>query len=292
MDYTSHSVAVEELRDQLLEVLGGIEPVSCEVPFFSTASGEFLDTALLDGEYWYRSLRERVRFEEATRVLAGDANVFIEVSPHPVLTGAIGQTLEDAGLEDRVGVLGSLRRGEGGSERFAHSLAEAWVAGAPVEWSAFFTGSGARRIELPRYAFERERYWLTPKAGSGDAAGMGLGAPDHPLLGAAVQLAGGEDWLFTGRLSLDTHPWLADHAVGDVVLLPGTGFLELALAAGRAVGCDVVQELTLQAPLVLTISQSKYRELKAPFREGWSDLSKYQGSLVAGETLFWMRPDR
>ncbi|HEY3947347.1 MAG TPA: SDR family NAD(P)-dependent oxidoreductase, partial [Solirubrobacteraceae bacterium] len=251
VDYASHSAAVEELHDQLVEALAGIEPVSCGVSFFSTATGEFLDTALLDGEYWYKSLRERVRFEDATRALAPAANAFIEVSPHPVLTGAIGQTLEVVGLADRVGVLGSLRREEGGTERFLRSLAEAWVVGAPVDWSVCFADSGAQRVELPRYAFQRERYWLTPKRGVGDASGMGLGAASHPLLGAAVQLAGGDEWLFTGRLSLDTSPWLADHAVLDTVLLPATAFLELALATAGEVGCDTVEELTLQAPLVL-----------------------------------------
>ena len=118
VDYASHSAAVEELREDLIEALGGIEPVSCGVPFFSTATGGFLDTAELGGEYWYRSLRERVRFEEAVRALALDASAFIEVSPHPVLTIAVGETLEDLGVDERVGVLGSLRRGEGGLERF------------------------------------------------------------------------------------------------------------------------------------------------------------------------------
>ena len=252
VDYASHSVAVEELRESLVEALAGIEPVSCGVPFFSTATGGLLDTALLDGGYWYRSLRERVRFEEAVRALAGETNAFVEVSPHPVLSVAVGETLEDLGVEGRVGVVGSLRRGEGGMQRFVRSLAEAWVCGVPVDWGSFFAGSGARRVGLPTYAFQRERFWLAPRTGVGDVSGAGLGVSDHPLLGAAVQVAGGEGWLFTGRLSLDTQAWLADHAVLDTVLLPGTGFLELVLAAGRAVGCEVVEELTLQAPLVLT----------------------------------------
>ena len=251
VDYASHSAAVEELRDQLIEALAGIEPVSCGVPFFSTAMGEFFDTGALDGEYWYRSLRERVRFEEAVRALAPDANAFIEVSPHPVLTVAVRETLEDLGVDERIGVLGSLRREEGGLGRFVHSLAEAWVVGAPVDWRGLFAGSGAQRVDLPRYAFQRKRYWLSSGAGVGDVSGAGLGVADHPLLGAEVQVAGGEGWLFTGRLSLDTHPWLADHAVLDTVLLPGTGFLELVLAAGRAAGCEVVEELTLEVPLVL-----------------------------------------
>jgi acyl transferase domain-containing protein/acyl carrier protein len=186
------------------------------------------------------------------RALAGEACAFIEVSPHPVLGVAVGETLEDLGVEGRVGVVGSLRRGEGGLGRFAHSLAEAWVCGVPVDWGEFFAGSGAQRVDLPAYAFQRKRYWLSPGAGAGDVGSVGLGAADHPLLGAAVQVAGGEGWLFTGRLSLDTHRWLSDHVVFESVVVPGTALLELVLAAGRVAGCEAVEELTLQAPLVLT----------------------------------------
>jgi polyketide synthase 12 len=277
VDYASHSAAVEELREELLVALDGIEPVSCGVPFFSTATGGLLDTAELDGGYWYRSLRERVRFEEAVRALAGEACAFVEVSSHPVLTVAVGETLEDLGVEERVGVVGSLRRGEGGPERFVESLAQAWVCGVPVDWRVLFAGSGAQRVELPKYAFQRERYWLVSKAGMGDVSGAGLGVADHPLLGAAVQVAGGEAWLFTGRLSLDTHPWLADHAVLDTVLLPGTGFLELVLAAGRQAGCEGVEELTLEAPLVFAPGGAVQLQIAVgePDAEGRREVSVY-----------------
>ncbi len=252
VDYASHSVAVEELREELVGELGGIEPVSCGVPFFSTATGGLLDTARLDGEYWYRSLRERVRFEEAVRALAGDAGVFVEVSPHPVLMGAVGETLEDLGVRERVGVLGSLRRGEGGMERFVHSLAEAWAWGARVDWGALLGGRGARPVDLPAYAFQRERYWLEAPVHAGELHTVGLRGAEHPLLGAAVKLAGEhEQWLFTGRVSIASQPWVADHVLLDTVVVPGTAFVEMAFAAGVEVGCGMVEELTLQAPLVL-----------------------------------------
>jgi acyl transferase domain-containing protein/NADPH:quinone reductase-like Zn-dependent oxidoreductase/NAD(P)-dependent dehydrogenase (short-subunit alcohol dehydrogenase family)/acyl carrier protein len=252
--YASHSAQIEEIRGELLEACEGIVPVSGAVPFFSTVTGGLVDTALLDGGYWFRNLREPVGFEGAVRGLLGEGyRAFVEVSPHPVLTVGVQETAE-AAIEDRDAMLiaSSLRRDSGGLERFLQSLGEVWVRGVDVDWTCMFAGSGARRVRLPSYAFQRERYWLsTPALGAGDMAGAGLVAADHPLLSAAVELADGDGWLFTGRLSLQSHPWLAEHALMGVVLVPGTAFVELALRAGREVGCEVVQELTLQRPLVL-----------------------------------------
>ena len=248
----THSPQAEPLREELLAALEGISPRSGDVPFFSTVTGGFLDTAELGAEYWYRNMREPVQLERATRSLLEEGHrAFIEVSPHPVLTFGVQETVERA-LEPGEGVVvGSLRREQAGVERFVRSLAEVWVCGVEVDWRAVCGGVGARRVALPTYPFQRRRYWLAPKVGVGDVSGAGLGVSDHPLLGAAVQVAGGEGWLFTGRLSLDTHAWIADHAALGAVLLPGTGFLELVLAAGREVGCEAVEELTLEVPLVL-----------------------------------------
>ncbi len=187
-----------------------------------------------------------------TRVLLGEGRrVFVEVGPHPVLSVAVQETVDEVlGDPDGAVVVGSLRRGEGGAERFVSSLAEVWVRGVEVDWAGVIGGS-AQRVPLPTYAFQRERYWLAGGSGAGDVASIGQSSAGHPLLGAAVGLAGGEEWLFTGRISLESHAWLADHAVMGTVMLPGTAFLELALYAGSQVGCGVVQELTLEAPLVL-----------------------------------------
>jgi acyl transferase domain-containing protein/NADPH:quinone reductase-like Zn-dependent oxidoreductase/acyl carrier protein len=260
--YASHSAQIEEVREELLEVSHGISPVSGAVPFFSTVTGGLLDTAELDEEYWYRNLRETVRFHEATRSLLADGvRAFVEVSPHPVLGIGVQETVDQmlrnpvdadaASGADGVLVVGSLRREHGGLQRFLLSLGEAWARGVDVDWRRVFAGSDARRVELPGYAFQRDHYWLAASTVLGDMVFAGQAPAEHPLLSAAVCLADSEGWLFTGRLSLDTHPWLADHAVFGTVLLPGTAFVELALRAGGNVGCDRIAELTLQAPLVL-----------------------------------------
>ncbi|MEU1425354.1 SDR family NAD(P)-dependent oxidoreductase, partial [Kitasatospora sp. NPDC005751] len=226
-------------------------------------TGETLTGEELDAVYWYGSLRATVHFDRAVRTLAGQGHrVFVEVSPHPVLLGAMTESLEEVTQEAGPGavpaaVCGTLRRDDGGATRLVTSFAEAFVSGAAVDWAAVLpAGPG---VDLPTYAFQHERFWpkgtlgelRSARPGGGDALSLGLGAVGHPMLGAVVELAGGAGLVCMGRVSLRTHAWLADHAVGGVVLLPGTGFVELAVRAGDQVGCGLLEELTLHAPLVL-----------------------------------------
>ncbi|MEU1288815.1 SDR family NAD(P)-dependent oxidoreductase, partial [Kitasatospora sp. NPDC005856] len=249
VDYASHSAHVERIQDELLTLLAPVAPRTSEVPFYSTVDDAWLDTTALDAAYWYRNLRRTVRLEEAVRALAADGHAFfVEVSPHPVLTSAVQDTLDSA--EATAVAAGTLRRDHGGPGRFRTALAALHVRGRSVAWPAVFPG--ARRIDLPTYAFQHERFWLDTTATTvGDAVDLGLGSADHPLLGASLTLADGDGLLLTGRLSLHTHPWLADHAVLGSVLLPGTAFLDLLVHAGDQAGCDRVDELALESPLVL-----------------------------------------
>jgi acyl transferase domain-containing protein/NADPH:quinone reductase-like Zn-dependent oxidoreductase/acyl carrier protein len=249
----THSVQAEAVRGELLDVLAPVVGRSGDVPFFSTVTGGLVDTSGLSAEYWYRNMRETVQFEGVLRRLLDQGyRAFVEVSPHPVLTLGVQETVDRAAVDGDVVVAGSLRREQGGLERFLLSLGEVWVGGVDVDWARVFAGSCAKRIGLPTYAFQHEPFWVKASVPEGgNVASVGQHAADHPLLGAAVGLAGDGGWLFTGRLGLDTHPWLADHAVMDVVLLAGTAFVELVLHAGRQVGCDELGELVLEAPLVL-----------------------------------------
>ncbi len=243
VDYASHTPHVESLREELLALLAGVAPRPTEVAICSSLTGALIDPAELVDEYWYRGLRQPVRFGAAVQAVAGRGrSLFVEVSPHPVLTGQVEDVLRGHRLPGAA--IGSLRRDTGWHQMLL-AFAQAWVSGAGLDWSRVL-GAGGGRLELPGYPFERRRHWLDSDAGS--AAGVTPSA--HPMLGSVLSLADG-GWLLTGRLSAASMPWLADHAVRDSVLLPATAFLELALQAGVVAGCDQVADLTLERALVL-----------------------------------------
>ncbi|MEV6118498.1 acyltransferase domain-containing protein, partial [Streptomyces sp. NPDC052109] len=168
VDYASHSPHVERIETRLAEALTGIRPQAGNVPMFSTVTADWASPAALDPGYWYRNLRRTVRFEDAVRALAERGHRwFVEVSPHPVLVPGIDETLEEAT------VVGSLRRDEGGLDRFLLSVAEAQVAGLPVRPAAAFEGLRPAPVDLPTYAFQRRRYWLAAPEHTGAEAADG-----------------------------------------------------------------------------------------------------------------------
>ncbi|MFD8705610.1 SDR family NAD(P)-dependent oxidoreductase [Kitasatospora sp. NPDC059648] len=245
VDYASHTPHVEVIRERLLAELDGLSPRAADIPLYSTLTGEPLDTTRMTADYWYENLRRPVRFDRAVSALAAaQFRSFVETSPHPVLTVATEAILDGTGA-----VIPTLRRDDGGLRRFLTSLAGAHTAGVAVAWERSFAAARPRRIELPAYPFQHRSYWLRPQTRS-SAAGVGLAATGHPLLGSGTTLPGGAR-LLTARVSLADHPWLADHAVHETVLLPGTAFVDLALHAAAQSDCDTVEELTLHAPVVL-----------------------------------------
>ncbi|HZN20233.1 MAG TPA: beta-ketoacyl synthase N-terminal-like domain-containing protein, partial [Micromonosporaceae bacterium] len=233
--YASHSAQIDTIRDQLSEALAGVSPQAATVPMVSTVTGDWVDPSTLDASYWFDNLRRTVRFHEAVQRLQDEGyGLLVECSPHPVLA---------VGIPDTPAV-GSLRRDDGGPARFLTSLAEAYLHGVAVDWRL-----AGRRVDLPTYAFQRQRFWLQPTT-QADAVELGLQPTAHPLLGAVVALADG-GVVLTGRLSARSHPWLADHTVAGTVLVPGTALVELAVRAGDEVGCGHLEELTLELPLAL-----------------------------------------
>ncbi|MFV0494000.1 SDR family NAD(P)-dependent oxidoreductase, partial [Mycobacterium sp.] len=251
VDYASHSAAVEAIRTDLAAALAGIEPHSSRVAFFSTVTGSRLDTAGLDADYWYRNIRQTVLLGQAVRAACEHGyRVFIESSPHPALIAGIEGTAADCVTgEPEPIVVPTLGRDDGGLRRFVSAAAAAFVAGVAVDWRGLIDGAG--HVELPTYAFDRRRFWLSSEAMAADAAGLGLAAGEHPLLRAVVEMPASGGVVLTGRLSPGAQGWLSDHAVSGMVVFPGTGFVELAIRAGDEVGASVVDELTLRSPLVI-----------------------------------------
>ena len=249
VDYASHSAQVEPVRQELLDVLAGVRPRPGRIPFWSGLTGQAVDGTGLDAAYWYDSLRGQVRFDQVIAGLDGAGyGVFIEASPHPVLTVPVQEVLDHAGAAGRA--CGTLRRDAGGPGQLLAAAAAVFTAGTPVNWPVLWPG--ALRADLPGYAFQRQRYWLAPAAGAGDVTSAGLDdAGGHPLLGAVTELADGQGLVITGRLSSAVQPWLADHVVHGVPVLPGVAFAELAWYAATLAGCAVLDELTVLTPLVI-----------------------------------------
>ena len=180
VDYASHSARVELIEEEIVKALSPVAPRELTVPMLSTVTGDWVGPEELDAEYWYANLRRPVRFEAATRALAaGGHSAFVEISPHPVLTSSIEDTLDAAGVAPAL-VTGTLRRDQGGPERFLVSLAEAFVRGVPVDWSVALAGSEPRRADLPTYAFQRTRYWLDASRTSGVGGSVEDAAPGAP----------------------------------------------------------------------------------------------------------------
>ncbi|MFF4168327.1 type I polyketide synthase [Streptomyces sp. NPDC001741] len=258
VSHAFHSPLMEPMLDEFRGIARLLEYRAPLVPVVSNVTGEIATSAeLCDPEYWVGHVRRAVRFADGIDTLASaGVTTFLELGPDAVLTAMAQEALTDAGdttsADDAPAFHCLLRRGHDEQRELLTALGAVHVRGFDVEWGAACAPDGAPRVELPTYAFQRRRYWLTRGiTDSGDPTGLGQVAARHPLLGAVISRAGEDGIILTGRVSLRSHPWLADHAIAGTVLLPGTAFVELAVRAGDQVGCDAIEELTLAAPLTV-----------------------------------------
>ncbi len=247
-----HSALMDPMLEEFGELAAGLSFAEPRLPVVSNLTGKLAGKELMRPEYWVSQVRGTVRFADGVRFLR-DAGVtrFLEVGPDGVLSGMTHECL-DEDEQDTMLVAASMRARRPQDRALLGFLAHAHVDGLDVDWGSLFDAKDTIGVQLPTYAFQRRNYWLSSGTGVTDAGSLGQSSTEHPMLGAALHLAGEEDgWLFTGRLSIATHPWLKDHAVMGQVLMPGTGFVELALAAAEHLGANTIEELTLQAPLLL-----------------------------------------
>ncbi|WP_371483525.1 type I polyketide synthase [Kitasatospora sp. NBC_00315] len=260
VDRAFHSPLTEPALAELRQTATAVAHAEPAIPLVSTLTGDHTPAGTLDPEYWVRQARHTVRFGDAVRRLHEQGvRTFLELGPDGTLSALAEECLADATDTLLVPVL---RADRPEPQALLTALARLHVQRAPaggtaVDWTAVLGAAprSARGLDLPTYAFDHRRYWLdTAATAIRDVSAAGLSAAAHPMLGSAVALAGSpqsQELLLTGRISLRTHPWLADHTVFGTVLLPGTAILELAVRAGDEVDCAVIEELTLQVPLVL-----------------------------------------
>ncbi|MEU3574437.1 type I polyketide synthase, partial [Kitasatospora sp. NPDC036755] len=245
VSHAFHSVLMEPMLAEYATVAAQLAYNEPTIPLVSTVTGTLATTELTDPQYWVNQVRATVRFTDAVHTLTDHGvTTLLEIGPDAVLTAMAQQTTE------HTTAIPTQRRDRDETRTLLTALGTLHTHGTAVNWTKAFTGLDARHTDLPTYPFQHERFWVNAVSTTTDVSAAGLDATDHPLLGAAALLPD-SSVLLTGRLSVDSHPWLADHRIGDTILFPGTGFVELALHAGRQADCEVLSELALQAPLVL-----------------------------------------
>jgi acyl transferase domain-containing protein len=250
VSHAFHSPLMDPMLAQFAQIVGSVRFAEPQIPLVSGLTGQLAGGELTEPGYWVRHVREPVRFADAVAAMrAAGVMTFVEVGPDGVLS-ALGPQAGQAA--DGEAWLPVLRRGRDEPVTAVTAAAGVHVRGGAVDWAGVYAGSGAELVDLPTYAFQRQWYWLADEAGPADAQGLGLSAAGHPLLGAAVDLPETGGLVLTGRLSVQAQPWLADHVVAGQVLVPAAVLAEMAVRAGDQVGCGRVEELLIEAPLVLT----------------------------------------
>ncbi|MGK5642374.1 SDR family NAD(P)-dependent oxidoreductase, partial [Streptomyces sp. URMC 126] len=292
VSHAFHSPLMEPMLEDFARVVESVTFHVPRLPLVSALTGKIVGDEVTDPSYWVRHVREAVRFADAASALREHGvRTFIEIGPDGVLSGMGPHTRTDVEGEG-VGELWlpALRRGREESRALFTALAKVFVRGVPVGWDKVYTPTGARRVDLPTYAFQRQRYWLTPTAAS-RVEDLGLESPGHPLFGAAVVLPASDGLMLTGRLSLSGLPWLADHVVAGQVVVPGAALVEMVVRAGDEAGCGRVEELLIESPLVLTATAGVRVQVavEGPDETGRRPMAVYAQAEDAGPDGEWVR---
>ncbi|MFI5825608.1 acyltransferase domain-containing protein, partial [Streptomyces rishiriensis] len=238
VSHAFHSSLMDPMLEEFRRVAAALayrEPV---VPVVSNLTGEVAEAGrLCSPEYWVEHVRGTVRFHDGVEALRKQkVSTFLELGPDGVLSGMVAGDC-----------VPSLRRDMPEDRALMYALGQLHARGVQVDWEKVFAGTGARRVDLPTYAFQRQRFWLNSNVSAGDPAF----AVEHPLLDSVISVPDTGGVLGTGRLSLAAQPWLADHTVSGTVLLPGAALVELAVRTGDEVDTSTLRELVIEAPLVV-----------------------------------------
>ncbi|MCG0287847.1 type I polyketide synthase [Streptomyces sp. PSAA01] len=250
VSHAFHSARMEPMLAEFRRVVEGLSFAAPVIPLVSNVTGALADAEVVcSPEYWVEHVRSAVRFADGVRALAEyGVSTYLELGPDGTLSAMGRECLADG----HAAFVPALRREGDETRALITALATCHTRGVYADWATVLGGTPTGSVDLPTYAFQREHYWLVgERQGVGDVASAGLAGVGHPLLGAMTEVPGSGEVLFTSRLSLGAHGWLADHVAAGAVLLPGAAFVELVVRAGDEVGCGGVEELVMEAPLVL-----------------------------------------
>nr|WP_255342605.1 type I polyketide synthase [Nocardia sp. CNY236] len=292
VSHAFHSPHMDAVLDDFRKVADTIDFRPPLIPIVSNltgrvASAEEIDTA----DYWVANVRNAVRFHDGMACLAAEGVTrFLELGPDQSLTAMGRDCLADTAV-DPDAMVSSLRRDRAEMASVTAALAQLHTRGTSIGWERFFGGPLGRHVELPTYAFQHERYWLEADNATGDVAAVGLRPAEHPLLGGMVELPDSGGFLCTTKLSTRSHPWLAEHGILGSALFPATAFLELAIRAGDEVGCHEVDELLLEAPLVIETNSAVLLQISvgAPDGDGSRPIAVYSRPEIAPPDRSWTR---
>ncbi|MFV2180007.1 acyltransferase domain-containing protein, partial [Actinomadura sp. LOL_011] len=284
VNHAFHSHHTDPILDQFHQHIQHLTYHPPKTPIISNLTGQTADPDhITTPHYWTQHIRQPVQFTQSIHTLhQNNTTTYLEITPHPTLTPLIHSTISHYSETNESGetpfderdvlLAATLREGYEEVGTLLATLGRLHTHGIELDWpeilSAFGVPKPATPVALPNYAFQRRPYWLHAPAGSADVVSAGLETSAHPLLGACVTLADEQTTVFTGRLSPDTHPWLADHAINGTPVLPGTAYLELAIHAGDHTTTPHIQELTLHAPLALTAPTHLQITVDAPDDNG------------------------
>ncbi|MET3805444.1 acyl transferase domain-containing protein/acyl carrier protein [Nakamurella sp. UYEF19] len=254
VSHAFHSALMVPMLAEFEQALAGIEFGVQRFPVVSGVTGKVAEPGQLQtARYWAEHVRAAVRFADTVTTIAGlGVAAIVEVGPDSALTAPTQDTLEASPSASNITVVGLQRRDRDQHTTFLTGLAQLLTIGAPIDFTPTF--DGVQRVPLPTYAFAHQQFWLLPAAARGNAEAAGLDSTTHPLLAATFHHAGTGATTYTGKLSITSHPWLADHQIGDTVILPGAALIDLAAHAGEHCDAPHLRELTTVAPLVVPSS--------------------------------------
>jgi acyl transferase domain-containing protein/acyl carrier protein len=296
VSHAFHSPLMEPMIDEFAAELKNTDMHPPRIPAatnLGSDAGDLAELSWAEPDYWIEQIRNAVLFHDTiAHIESRGISAYLEVGPEAVLSGMVHECVASSDAS----IIALYRRQRSEPAALLSCLAQACVAGVAVDWAALFSAGTGIGPDLPVYAFDRQRFWLEPPAHGADVSAAGLSEVEHLMLGAGVRVGDGGGLVLTGRLTVGEFPWLADHMVSGTVVVPGSALLDIVLEAGAQVGCDTVEELLFEAPLVMPAEGELFlqvvvgpgepeapRDVQVFSRSGSTDWTRCaSGVLVAG----------